>query len=132
VSQTSLDIVRRFSEALHRKHMKEARAFLHDDVVVHEAGGLPYSGDYHGPQGFFDLLATMNETLELNPGHTSRDVLSDNTVVCRFRLTFTARASGKNTEMSLIELYRISQGRIIELDVFYKNPSAVAALLTGN
>jgi ketosteroid isomerase-like protein len=131
VSQTSLDIVRRFSEALHRGHLQEARALLHDDLVVHEAGGLPYSGEYYGPQGFFDLLATMNETLELSPGHFSRDALSDDTVVSRFRLTFTTRASGKNTEMSLIELYRISQGRIVELDVYYKDPSAVAALLTG-
>ena len=126
---TSLDVVRRFSEALRDKNMDQARSLLHDDLVVHEAGGLPYSGDYRGPQGFVDLLATMNECLELTPGPIVRDVLSDDMIVSRFRLTFTARASGRTAEMSLVELYRVSDGLIVELDVYYKDPSAVTALL---
>ncbi len=50
-------------------------------------------------------------------------------IVSRFRLTFTACASGRTTEMSLVELYRVSDGLIVELDVYYKDPSAVTALL---
>jgi uncharacterized protein len=129
VNGAGLEVVKRFGEALHDKRMDQARSLLHDNLVVHEAGGLPYSGDYRGPQGFVDLLATMNEYLELTPGPIVRDVLSDGTIVSRFRLTFTARDSGRTAEMSLVELYRISDGRIVELDVYYKDPSAVAALL---
>jgi uncharacterized protein len=129
VTGTSLEVVTRFSEALHDKHMDQARRLLHDNLVVHEAGGLPYSGDYHGPQGFLDLLATMNEALEVTPGPIVRDVLSDDMVISRFRLAFTARASGKSAEMNLVELYRVSDGLIVELDVYYKDPSAVATLL---
>jgi ketosteroid isomerase-like protein len=44
--------------------------------------------------------------------------------------SFTARVSGKSVEMSLVEVYTVRDGRIAALDVYYKNPSAVAALLT--
>ncbi len=129
MSGTSLDVVRQFSEALHGKNMDQVRSLLHDDLIVHEAGGLPYSGDYLGPQGFVDLLATMSQHLEFTPGPIVRDALSDDVIVSRFRLTFTARVSRRTAEMGLVELYRVCDGRIVELDVYYKDPSAVTALL---
>lgn len=127
----SLATVRRFSAALGRKDLNEARGLLHDDLVVSEAGGLPYSGEYHSPQGFFDLLATMNEALDLTPGPIEHDELADETVVSRFRLRFTSRTSGESAEMNLVELYTVSNGLIVGLDVYYKDPSAVAALLAS-
>jgi uncharacterized protein len=130
MSQSPLSTVGQFSKALGDKDLERACALLHDDLVVHEAGGLPYSGEYHGPQGFRDLLARMNESMELVPGPVTRDCLPDDTVVSRFRLTFTARTSGESVEMGLVELYKVRDGLIVELDVYYKDPSAVAALLT--
>jgi uncharacterized protein len=130
MSQSPLSTVHQFSKALAEKDLDRASALLHHDLVVHEAGGLPYSGEYHGPQGFLDLLAKMNESMELTPGPVTRDCLPDDTVVSRFRLTFTARTSGASVEMGLVELYKVRDGLIIELDVYYKDPSAVAALLT--
>ncbi|MCT7661378.1 nuclear transport factor 2 family protein [Mycobacterium deserti] len=129
MSAASLAVVNRFGEALSGGNLDEARALLHDDLVVYEAGGLPYSGEYHGPQGFIDLLTTMYEKLEVTPGPVSRASLDDGTVVSRFRLRFTALASGRSAEMNLVELYKVSQEKIIELDVYYKDPGAVAAIL---
>jgi ketosteroid isomerase-like protein len=129
MSQTPLFTVGQFSKALGEKDLDRACALLHHDLVVHEAGGLPYSGEYHGPQGFRELLATMDESLQLTAGPITRDCLSDDTVVSRFRLTFTARTSGESVEMDLVELYKVHDGLIVDLDVYYKDPSAVAALL---
>jgi hypothetical protein len=129
MSQSPLFTVGQFSKALGEKDLDQACTLLHHDLVVHEAGGLPYSGEYHGPQGFRELLAKMNESMELTAGPVTRDCLSDDTVVSRFRLTFTARTSGESVEMGLVELYKVQDGLIIELDVYYKDPSAVTALL---
>ncbi|MCV7171526.1 nuclear transport factor 2 family protein [Mycobacterium manitobense] len=126
---TSLAVVSRFGTALNQNRLDEACALLHEELVVHEAGGLPYSGDYHGPRGFVDLLTAMTEKLELTPGPINRAPLGDDTVVSRFRLRFTARVSGRFTEMNLVEIYTVSDGLIIALDVYYKDPSAVTALL---
>jgi uncharacterized protein len=129
MNQSPLFTVGQFSKALGEKNMERASALLHHDLVVHEAGGLPYSGEYHGPQGFRELLTTMNESMELTAGPVTRDCLSDDTVVSRFRLTFTARASGESVEMDLVELYKVRDGLIVDLDVYYKDPAAVTALL---
>jgi limonene-1,2-epoxide hydrolase len=65
-TDTNLATVRQFMDAVVEGKLDDARRLLHDDFVVHEAGGLPYSGEYHGPDGFFELLTKMNEFLELN------------------------------------------------------------------
>ena len=124
-------IVRRFMSATGAEGRPERRRLLHEDFVVSSAGGLPFSGDYHGPQGFFDLIWKMNEVLDLTPGPITLNPLGQDAVVASFRLTFTARSSGKHVEMDLVEIYTISDGLIVKLDVYYKDPSAVAALIAG-
>jgi ketosteroid isomerase-like protein len=128
-TEKSLAIVGQFSKAMGTGKLDEACTLLHDDFVVHEAGGLPYSGDYHGPNGFVELVTMMNDVLELTPGHMTQRPLSGDTVASLFRLTFTSRASGKSVHMGLVEVYTVRDGLITELDVYYKDPSAVAALL---
>ena len=128
-AERTLATVRRFIAATGVERRNERRSLLHDDFVVHEAGGLPFSGDYHGSQGFFELLNRMNDVLELTAGPITTAPLGGDTVAARFRLTFTSRASGKSVEMRLVEIYTVRDGRIAELDVYYKDPAAVAALL---
>jgi uncharacterized protein len=128
-AEKSVATVRQFMAAIGSERLNERRSLLHDDFVVHEAGGLPFSGDYHGSDGFFELLNKMNDVLELTVGPVTTDPLGDDAVVARFRLTFISRASGKSVEMSLVEIYTVRDGRIAELDVYYKDPGAVAALL---
>jgi ketosteroid isomerase-like protein len=117
-----------FMQAIVDGRFDDARRLLHDKFVVHEAGGVPYSGEYHGPQGFFELFGRMNEHLELTPDRAVQYLLADDTVAMRYRLKFTARATGRSAEMSLVEIYTVRDGLIVELDVYYKDPSAVAAL----
>ena len=118
-----------FVRAIVEQRFDDARRLLHEEFVVHEAGGLPYSGEYRSPQGFFDLFEKMNETMELTPDPAIQYLHADDTVVMRYRLRFTARASGDSIEMSLVEIYTVRDGLVLELDVYYKDPSAVAALL---
>ena len=63
---------------------------LHDEFVVCTAGSLPLSGEYRGPEGFFDLMAKVNRLLTLVPGPILRDTLSHDITAARFRLTFTS------------------------------------------
>ena len=122
-------IVDGFTTAIVEERFDDGRSLLHDDFVVYEAGGVPYSGEYRGPDGFFELLGKMNQAMELTPGEAVQYFLGHDTVAIRGRLKFTSRASGKSVEMSLVEIYTVREGLIVELDVYYKDPSAVAALL---
>jgi hypothetical protein len=48
-------------QAMVEERFDDARSLLHDEFVVYEAGGVPYSGEYHCPESFFKLFAQMNE-----------------------------------------------------------------------
>jgi uncharacterized protein len=124
-----LAIVERFMNAIVEERLDDARGLLHDEFVAYEAGGVPYSGEYHGPQGFFDLLAKMTEGMDFTLGPAPQCLLAGASVAVRSRVTFTSRASGSSVEMRLVEVYTVRDGLIAELDVYYKDPSAVAALL---
>ena len=124
-------VVAKFAKAVVEARLDDARLLLHDDFVTHEAGGLPYSGEYHGAEGFFELLGKMNEGLELTLGHSVQFLLAENTAAMRSRVTFTSRATGNSVEMGLVEVYTVRDGLIVELDVYYKDPAAVTALLAG-
>lgn len=108
--------------------LDDAFALLHDEFVVHAAGDVPYSGDYHGAEGFSELLGKMLPVLDLTPSPDMEFLVDGDKVVLYYRLTFTALASGASVEMGVTEVLAVRDGRIAELDVYYKNPSAVAAL----
>ena len=122
-------IVERFVGAFGEGRLQDALSLLHDDFVVHAAGDVPYSGDYHGAEGFSELIMKMMEVLDLTPSPTMQYLVDGDTVVLYYRLTFTALATGKSVEMGVAEVLSVRDGLIAELDVYYKNPSAVYALL---
>jgi uncharacterized protein len=122
-------VVVAFMHALGEQRFDDARALLHDDVVVYEMEGVPYRGEYRGPQAFFDLYGQMNAAMELTPHDPIQHLLADDTVAIRYRLKFTSRVSGNSVEMGMVEIYTVRAGLIVELDVYYKDPSAVTALL---
>jgi ketosteroid isomerase-like protein len=130
-TENALATVERFMQAIVEERLDDARGLLHEEFVTYEAGGLPYSGEYRGPQGFFELLAKMTEGMDFTLGPAPQCLLEGDSVAVRSRVTFTARATGKNVEMKLVEVYTVSDGLIVELDVYYKDPAAVTALLAG-
>jgi uncharacterized protein len=129
ISEDAQTTVGRFVTAIAEERSDDARKLLHDDFVGYEAGGLPYSGEYHSPQGFFELMAKMNDGMDVTLGPSVQFLSEGDTVAVRFRLAFTSRATGKSVEMGMVEVYTVRDGLIVELDVYYKDPSAVTALL---
>lgn len=128
---SNVAIVQRFSAAVREGDFDEMGRLLDDDFVAHEAGGLPYSGDYRGLSGFRRLLETMNDAMTLSAGPFTSEPLGESAVALRFSLTFTVRASGKSVTMNLIEVYTLRNQKIVDLDVYYKDPAAVTALLAS-
>lgn len=129
MTDSKVAIVQRFSAAVREGDFDEMGRLLHDDFVAREAGGLPYSGDYHGLSGFRELLGKMNDAMTLDPGPFTSEPLGESAVALRFSLTFIVRATGKSVTMNLIEVYTLRDEKILDLDVYYKDPAALTALL---
>jgi uncharacterized protein len=82
------------------------------------ARGLPYSGKYHCPAGFFEPFGKMNQAAELTPGEAVQYLPADDT--------------GCHTGPAEIHLASFRRERYRSRpnsDVYYKDPSAVTALL---
>ncbi|WP_319435554.1 nuclear transport factor 2 family protein [Mycobacterium sp. RTGN5] len=128
-TEASRALVMKFVEAFGGQRFDDAQRLLHDEFVAHAAGDVPYSGDYRGSAGFLELVTKMSGALEVLPTSEMHFIADGHTVVLHYRLRFTGRASGESAEMSMSEVFTIRDGLILELDVFYKNPAAVQALL---
>jgi ketosteroid isomerase-like protein len=128
-TDVSRALVMKYVDAFSDQRLDDALSLLHDEFVAHAAGDVPYSGDYRGSAGFLELVTNMSDVLEVVPSSEMQFLADGDKVVLHYRLTFTGRASGESAEMTMAEVFTLRDGLIAELDVFYKNPSAVRALL---
>lgn len=129
MSSANLVVAQQFVDAFEREDRAAVAGLLHPDLVVHEADNLPYPGDYRGLDGFAELLKTLLRNYELKfvsaALHDAGEV-----VTCEMTIQLTGRVTGRTLEMPMIELYRFTDGRISDIDVFYKDTKAVVDLLT--
>jgi uncharacterized protein len=45
-------------------------------------------------------------------------------IACRF----TSRSTGRSVDTKVIEVFSVRDGKILDIDIFYKDPAAIAAL----
>jgi ketosteroid isomerase-like protein len=99
----------------------------HPDCVVHESRALPYPGDWHGPAGFTELVTTMTGLFDVT--FAGYEIIDNGEMVSmRAHATFTAKATGRSLETSIVEIYRFADGRIVDADIYYKDPSGIREL----
>lgn len=92
-----------------------------DDVVTHQSPVLPYGGVYDGKQALASLLA--ERIFPLIDGSKIKMIAplmaADDRVIASF--TVPARRTGQ--ELRLLEQSTIKNGKVVELRVFYFDPS---------
>ena len=121
------DTIRQFYRFIESGRFDEAIGMLAEDVVIREPADLPYGGEYHGIDGIRELMGRIGAVAEL--GSDRVEVLdASNPIVVRLVSRITSRRTGEAVVVDVVELYRVRDGRIAEMDIYYKTPSAVAAL----
>ena len=121
-------LVRRFLDLVLEGKLEEARGCLHEEFVMHSPPGLPYGGDYYGPGGFGELAQRLVAVVRTEQISTPEFRDAGDCVVVRAPSRFTSRTSGKSVEMTVAQLYFVRDGKISEMDLYYKDPAAVADL----
>lgn len=123
-----LATVQNFYGLLGEGRFDDAVALLHDEVVFHESIDLPYGGDYHGKAGFAELGGKLMGLFDASPTGPIDFLSAGDLVIVRIPSRFTSRATGASVEMPVVEISSFRDGLIAEVDVYYKNPAAVAAI----
>jgi ketosteroid isomerase-like protein len=126
-AQDNLSIVREWYDHVLAGELEEAAAMMADDFVLHEPPGLPYGGEYHGPQGFFEVMQKITALFEPSLAKPLEYLDAGNPVIIKLVGRFRSHATGEVVEMDIVELYYVRDGKIAELDGYYKDPAAIAA-----
>jgi ketosteroid isomerase-like protein len=126
MSQANVDIVQRFEDAFVRGDLDEVLSLLAPDVVVHEAASLPYAGDHRGHDGFLRLAEAFNSVWKMTSGLdlTLLDA-GDERVVGLVQYDVVSRATGVPFRLDHVEVYTVRDGRIADLDIYYKDTAAM-------
>lgn len=130
MSQADVAVVEQFLGAFTSGDVEKAFSLVHPDIVINEAEGLPYPGDWAGLAGFQALLGKIFEKLEM--AVEKYEVVDTGTgAMVKLGMKFTSRASGRQIPMPGVELYSVTDGKTSGIDVYYKDTKAVADLVAG-
>jgi ketosteroid isomerase-like protein len=132
MSQRNVEVVQRFEDAFVRGDMDEVLSLLTSDVVVHEAPSLPYPGDHRGHDGFLRLAEAFNAVWEIvsDLDLTFLDA-GETHVVVLVAFDVMTRSTGVPLRLRLAEVYTVRDGRIADLDVYYRDTAAIVEATGG-
>jgi uncharacterized protein len=121
------DVVRELYKSLSVGDVPGVIARLDPDVIVDEPPALPYGGVHHGRDVFIQsILGAMM-------GYANVEITdfavyeSEAGVVGRLSGTLTAHSSGETFPLTMIELHEVVGETIRKIDVYTKDPAALAA-----
>lgn len=116
-----------FYALLAEGRFEEAFAFVDPNAVIREPRDLPFGGDYRGMAEISQLLARMGAVIDMGIAqHTIMD--GHETFAVKLKSRFTPRAGGEPLELDILELITVRNDKIVEIDVWHKTPSVVAAI----
>ncbi len=124
------DQVRRSYEAFNRDDLDAALAMMADDIVWHQAEGLPHGGVYHGlaavRKAVFDPIDDQWwEDFRADPDEVIG--LGDDVVVIG-RYTARAKATGRTLDVPFAHVWRFRDGRAVRFHQFTNTRGWVEAL----
>lgn len=129
--QHNVEVVRSFTDGLRCGDISACVALLDDANVFSEAASLPFGGDYVGVEGFRRMLGAVSREFRvvLDPPEIAG---ADDWVAVVVHGTFTSRRTGRSMPVECVDVYRLRDGKIVRVDVHYKEPGALAELCRGS
>lgn len=128
MSTSSKAIVRQFLEAAQAGDTATTEQLLHPDVRVIEADSLPFGGIVTGVDGFSRLVRQVFTTFA-ETAVTVQEYLADgDSVVVLATMTGKSKASGESFLMPIAEIWRLREGRIVEIQPFYHDTQKINAM----
>ena len=102
---------------------------LDPDCVLHQPASLPYGGEWRGPAGFEAWMKAFGAQWSSLEVRDPRFYPSGDLVVSHSHVHAVARASGRTIDWPLLQLFRVRDGRILELRPFHWDTAAMLPAL---
>lgn len=119
MSRTPKEVVAEYYRTALGGEIEAMKAVVDPGIRVVEAKSLPYGGTWEGMEQFMGLLQTVFETWRDCRVEVKQLVSEGDCVVALTEMSGTGVKSGEPFSMPLAEVYRVRDGRIIEITPFY-------------
>jgi ketosteroid isomerase-like protein len=131
-SSDNADVVRRVFEAVRKRDLEGLVSLYHGDVVVREPHSLPHGGEHRGLEQARTAAICRTQTwspyqaqIPLEPELFAS---TDDHVVARWHLRAHDQA-GEGVDVEAIDIYRLRDGKILELETYYRDTAALVCFL---
>jgi uncharacterized protein len=120
-----------YAKLLNEKTFSQALAMMAPDFVVSSPPGLPWGGTYHGVDGFMTMVRHLMSLASIGDEGDMEFIEAGDHVVGRSRTgRITSIADGAHVSTPIVEIVRVHAGKLVEMDIYYKDPGAVAAIFS--
>lgn len=126
----NIELVKRFYQYLDENDREGAyENIVAEDCVLHEVGVLPYGGVYRGRNLMKETLAGVMAGFDEFECEIRNYLAGGDEVVVHLNISGVGRQSRKPFSVPLMELWRIRDGKVVELRPFLFDAAAIAGAL---
>jgi ketosteroid isomerase-like protein len=111
----------------HAQRWDVVRPYVADDLVLHVPEGLPFGGDYHGWEGYINILKTIGAFFSELKGGSREIATVGNKVIVMNTLTGRIAKNGQPISFPLTDIWELRDGKVVEITAFYYDTKAISA-----
>ncbi len=122
--QRNIEIARKGYQAFNEAHLDEAMATIHDEILWHNGGDNPLTGEFRGKEAVMEMLARFGQLTEGTYEADIHDVLAsdEHTVVIG---TYTATRHGRTRSARFVDvIHPAADGRAKEFWRIFEDQAA--------
>jgi len=128
VATKNLEVVKIMLENGHAGRWDIVKPYVADELVLRVPPGLPFGGDYHGWQGYMDILKAIGTFFtDIKAGPREFATVGQKVIVVG-SLSCRIAKNGKPISFPLTDIWKLQDGKVVEIVAFYYDTKAIADL----
>ena len=132
MARSNREIVQAVFDASAKEDWNTVKSLLDDDIQVFEADSLPYAGVFKGPDNFIKLNQTVFNTWA-DANHRIDHIVADGEhVVILGNMEGRGKETGQAFSVPLAAVWRLRDGKVVEVRPFYFDTKAMHDAHVGN
>lgn len=124
----NIEIVKVMLDNGHAGRWDVVKPYVADELVLRVPAGLPFGRDYHGWQGYMDVLKTIGAFFkDIKAGPREFATVGDKVIVMAM-LSCKLASNDKAISFPLTDVWELKDGKVVSITAFYYDTKAIVDL----